>query len=117
MRFLRPDIGDLCEIHHMGRSPIAHVSDEDLHMPRFKATAGDLAMVTHVVDTTASQLARQNLASFLTLEERMAAMRGSRVSGEGHRVLSIVMASGQHVGMVGYVPSFWLRIVQPAPLR
>lgn len=117
MRFLRPDVGDLCEIRHMGSSPIVYVADDDLNAARFQARIGDLVMVTRAIDVLSSPLAGRNLAAFLRLEERCAAQRGGKVAGEGHRALAVVMASGQHVGMVGAVPSFWLRIVQAAPLR
>jgi hypothetical protein len=117
MRFLRPDVGDLCVIRHTGTSPIAYVSDDDLHSPLFESRVGDMVMVTRAIDTLLSPLAHHNLAAFLRLEERTAARRGVRVVGDGHRPLAVIMASGQHVGKVGAVPSFWLRIVQPAPLR
>ena len=102
MRRIR--VGDLCAPDNLLKTGDIIVSDRDLLSVAFRVDADCLLMVTSDVQLT---------PRILRTLDQINKSRRSASQGD-HTVHQVVIASGPHAGMVGYVPSFWLRTVVPA---
>jgi len=108
-------VGDLCvpqnAIGSAGQRVHILVCDKYLLDVLFKVDVDSFLVVTSVEQPT-----QISTASIGSICKSIRKQTGVQDTGK-HAVHQVLIASGKHAGMVGYVPSFWLRIVQPAPLR
>lgn len=100
-------IGDLCVTHdainHSGKrgAGVVPVSDERVLDTLFDLSEDDMVMVTGY---GSASRARDGLTLLLGV------LKNGCVP-ERTQILQVVVASGPHSGMVGFVPEFWLRAV------
>ena len=99
--------GDLCVPHNPLPTGFVIVSrDERLLNALCEIRVEDMVMVTRRGPVSAAARSSMSL------------IRGSLgISSDAGRdqVLEVLIASGPRAGALGYLPSFWLRVVIPAP--
>jgi hypothetical protein len=108
-------VGDLCvpqnAISGAGQRGHILVCDKDLLDVLFKVDVDSFLVVTSVEQPT--QISTMSIRSIC---KSIRKQTGVQDTGR-HKVHQVLIASGQHAGMVGYVPSFWLQVEVPAQAR
>jgi hypothetical protein len=102
----RPGVGDLCAMAHTRNPAVIIISEDELLQDVLAEVGCDVMMMV----TNARSGVRHKRALHIM---RDAAREKHDL--EGAEVLQVVVANGPHAGSVGYVASFWLRVVLPAP--
>ncbi len=105
-------IGDLCvpqnTIARAGQRAHIFVCDKDLLDVLFEVESDTFLVVTSSERPT--QLGMRSIASICKSIHKKTGVQHT----EAHKVHQVLIASGPHAGMVGYAPSFWLRVEVPA---
>ena len=104
MSVIMPQVGDLCCPHNLLRSGEIIVADRDLESQKFCLEADHMMLVVTVEPRR--RKAEQVISELLHIMQNCPSVDPSLVT-----VHQVLVSSGPKSGQMGYVPSFWIRLI------